>query len=595
MGHDPLADDAYLKRRRGKNRSGEQWYVRVVVPPDVREIIRKQTIERSLNTSDKKEARRLKHAVLANIFEGFQRARQHRLTSADIEHEAQRYLRERLEFIVKKPDDAFTEMTDTLGNNLGLAGDAALLTMCQALGDQDWPVSVLTEATCVAKNYGVELSGPQRDELCRALLLAEIEALSRAIAIHNGEVPEPVSALNARAVDPITAAVRQRPRLSPKQGKGIRLSEAAEAYIVHRSRERHWTEQTKGQARTTFRLFGEFSRDAPLAAIARSDIDEFLSKLARLDPNYGRHSAGKARPLTELLSEHTAKDGDGIGNRTLNRHVAFLAGMFDWAIKAGKLEGANPAKGHHKSEANNEVEGDGTRRSFTPDELTKLLSGSLFDTSFAERTKPTRHTVETSLAWLIPIGLYSGMRLDEICGLRTDDVAVDHGVTFFDLRSHEGRRLKTAAARRCVPVHSELPKIGFDLYLEQVKRQGHQYLFPALKPGGPDRKRSWYVSKRFTTYRRSVGVDGAGTTFHCLRKNVATALERARVPENEAVQILGHKKMTMSYGLYSGGLDLAGLARVVEAISYPGLDLSRLRQTELTPGTLGSVTESDTR
>ena len=67
---------------------------------------------------------------------------------------------------------------------------------------------------------------------------------------------------------------------------------------------------------------------------------------------------------------------------------------------------------------------------------------------------------------------------------------------------------------------------------------------------------------------------GADTVFHCFRKNAATALERARVLENEAVQILGHKKMTMSYGLYSDGLELPALAQVVEAIKYPGLDLS---------------------
>ena len=597
MGHDPLADDAYLKRRRGKNRSGEQWYVRVVVPPDVREIIRKQTIERSLNTSDKKEARRLKHAVLANIFEGFERARRHRITSADIEYEAQRYLSERLEHITKTPEDAFTVMTDSFGNDYGLGGDAALLTLCRELGNDDWSTVVLKEAEVIARNYGVEMTTAQHEELCRALQKAEIEALSRAISIHNDQVPEPVSVLNARAVDPLTAAVRQRPRLSPKQGKGVRVSEAAEAYIAHRNREKksQWTEQTKGQARTTFRLFSEFTRDAPLEGISRNEVDTFLSTLAKLDPNYGRHSAGKALSLSELLSKHSATGGNGIGNRTLNRHVAFIAGMFDWAIKSGKLEGANPAKGHHQSEATHENDGDGSRRSFTTEELKKLLSGPLFAISFAERNEPARHTVETTLAWLIPIALYSGMRLDEICGLRTDDVAVDQGVTYFDLLSHEGRRLKTSAARRRVPVHPELLRIGFDLYLAHVKRQGHEYLFPALKPGGPDRKRSWYVSKRFTTYRRSVGVGASGTVFHCFRKNAATALERARIPENEAVEILGHKKMTMSYGLYSGGLDLAGLARVVEAITYPGLDLSRLRQPELAPGTLGSVAESDAR
>jgi len=34
--------------------------------------------------------------------------------------------------------------------------------------------------------------------------------------------------------------------------------------------------------------------------------------------------------------------------------------------------------------------------------------------------------------------------------------------------------------------------------------------------------------------------------------------------------------MSMSYGLYSGGLDLQNLSRIVEKIRYPGLDLSHL-------------------
>jgi hypothetical protein len=53
-------------------------------------------------------------------------------------------------------------------------------------------------------------------------------------------------------------------------------------------------------------------------------------------------------------------------------------------------------------------------------------------------------------------------------------------------------------------------------------------------------------------------------------------LERARVPESEAVQILGHDKMTMSYSVYSLGLELPALREIVEKIRYPGVDLKHL-------------------
>jgi integrase len=578
VGQIPLADTAYLKRRRGKDRSGYRWYVRIGVPRDLQGVIRKQTIERALNTSDFKEAQRLRHAALAEIYADFDRARRGAISSADIEHEAQRYLRERLGSLRDKPGDAFEVIADDEGISVGLEGQSVLWILQDALANEDWPDSVQQEAALIARRYGVSLSDTQRSELSRALLLAEIEALSRPLAIHRGAIPEPLAVLNAHAVDPLTAKVPPPTRLAPKQGSAIRVDEAAAAYIADRNRERRgaWTGQTLNQFQTTLRFFGEFTRNAPLDAITRKDVASFLTTIGQLDPNYGRRNAAKKLSLQLLLKKHTAPDQEGLSNRTLNRHGGVVAGLFDWAIRTGKLDGTNPARGHHRSEVDGDTDHDGKRRSFAIDELSALLAGPLFAVPLNERVTPSRHSIETALMWLIPLALFSGMRLDEMCGLRVQDMRREEGLLYFDLRSHEHRRLKTSAARRRVPVHSMLSQIGFESYLARVNNETHEYLFPALKGGGPDEKRSWYVSKRFTTYRRAVGVRASETVFHCFRKNAATALERARVPENEAVQILGHKKMTMSYGLYSGGLDLMGLQRVVEAISYPGLVLQHL-------------------
>lgn len=68
LGAIPLTDNAYLKRRCGRRRSGYRWYVRVPVPLDLQELFRKRTIEHSLNTSDLDEARKRKHSILADIF-----------------------------------------------------------------------------------------------------------------------------------------------------------------------------------------------------------------------------------------------------------------------------------------------------------------------------------------------------------------------------------------------------------------------------------------------------------------------------------------------------------------------------------------------
>ena len=201
VGATSLPDNAYLKRRCGHRRSGDRYYVRVSVPSDLQEVLRKRTIEQALNTGDLAEARRRKHAVVAGIFADFQRARLGSITSADMEQEAQRYLRERLTRIEAEPGDAFESVDNDDGNEVGLVGQSALWTLQDALSEQDWPPIVRKEAEEVARRYGATLTTAQQTELCAVLTKAEIEALDRALAIRRGRVPTPVGVLNTLAVE----------------------------------------------------------------------------------------------------------------------------------------------------------------------------------------------------------------------------------------------------------------------------------------------------------------------------------------------------------------------------------------------------------
>jgi hypothetical protein len=64
----------YLKRRCGKDRSGERWYLQLPVPKDLRERFG-WTIERALNTSDPRVARIRRDAMLPDLRALFDRAR----------------------------------------------------------------------------------------------------------------------------------------------------------------------------------------------------------------------------------------------------------------------------------------------------------------------------------------------------------------------------------------------------------------------------------------------------------------------------------------------------------------------------------------
>ena len=414
------------------------------------------------------------------------------------------------------------------------------------------PIPLRQDAEAMVARMGAEPTEDSIRALCRVLAKSRIAAIESFLAGVEPPLPE----------RPRQVAQRRR------QGSGKAFKEVADRYFADRTRDpaARWSGQTEKQYRATCRLFGDFVGATRIDGITREMAAEFLETIGRLHRDYARSSRAKALTLDELLEKYPAGEGTGLSNVTLNRHAGALHGLFKWARKRGLFDGENPfAEQSRPSGRNHYVP-------FTIDELNKLFSHPLLtDATHAERTNPSRHSAQTALMWVPLIALFSGMREDEICGLRTADVAKEDGVLAFNVVPHEGRRVKTAASARRVPVHSELIACGFAEYLQHVQQD--EYLFPGLKPGGPDGKRSHYLTKRFTEYRRRVGVDRRQVVFQSFRKNVVEALERARVHQSEVAQVVGHDR-GFTFSVYSPlGLDPVGLRDIVEKIAYLGLEL----------------------
>lgn len=162
------------------------------------------------------------------------------------------------------------------------------------------------------------------------------------------------------------------------------------------------------------------------------------------------------------------------------------------------------------------------------------------------------------------VALHTGMRSDEICSLRWSNVLEEDGIWFFDIVD-----AKSPAGVRQVPLHSEL-----EWLLKRRPDDHEKQIWPDAKPGGPDGKHNWYLSKRFTEIRRKRGITDPDVVFHSFRKNVTRMMERNRVPENEWQEIFGHEK-GFTYKVYNpDGLTLQHKKDIVELIEYPELALS---------------------
>ncbi|MVS97720.1 tyrosine-type recombinase/integrase [Devosia sp. L53-10-65] len=358
--------------------------------------------------------------------------------------------------------------------------------------------------------------------------------------IEPGDLPRDVEA----AADAVQAAIRGSRQVPLKYQKSF--SDLAEQFLLDRQRDPRdrLTAQTVGQMEATFRLFRDHIKDAALASVDRRSASDFVDKLGKLNRHWGRSPETKHRSLDQLLASAGASPEDRLSTVTLARHVSALNSLWEWAVGRGEVAGDTP------------FEAPNTRRA----KRARVSANAPWtDDAIATYFRRVRDRSSSGLPdpayWLPMVALLSGMRLEEICSLERSDIKSAEGVRYFDIPQG-----KAEGSIRVVPVHDALLPL-----LDIAPERG--FLFPNLTPGGPDRKRSWNVGKRFGRLFRQI--DGA-STFHAFRKNVAQTFERERVREHESSQILGHKKAGLTYGVYSpNGLTIRQKADLIALLRVP--------------------------
>ncbi len=256
--------------------------------------------------------------------------------------------------------------------------------------------------------------------------------------------------------------------------------------------------------------------------------------------------------------------------KTARKYVSALSSYWRWLSAKGKLpEGnSNPwrdqvmpkapkpqrgSKAHHKE------------RPFTDDELMTLLD-------------PKACAGDLTLSDFMLISPLSGMRIEEIASLRVEDV---------DLKSATMAvtEAKTEAGVRIVPIH---PKIKCIFKRRIANKAPSAWLFDELPEYPPESlsERSMVVSKRFVTYRRSLGVDErvegkrrSLVNFHSFRRSfirrAIDALHAGAIGYDQwtIADVVGHERgemgLEMTMGVYPGPASPKALKACVEAVKLP--------------------------
>jgi integrase len=363
----------------------------------------------------------------------------------------------------------------------------------------------------------------------RALGAPEADLLTRARTLYADTLPKTrTSVIQRNAFG--TSGDNSAPRS---------LAEAIKAFVADRSP--RWEPKTLLMHRASLELFAKLVGPKPLQAITRQDCRAARDTLCRLPANLSK--LYRDAPLHEL-----AKRGlPPMSPKTANRNLSAVSALFNWCEREGLIS-ESPARGLLLTIKRRP---DLERDAFQPDQLRTIFESLAGETG-------ARH-------WLPRIGLYSGIRLEEIAQLRPGDIRQVAGVWCFDVNGDGGKKLKTAGSARLVPIHPRLIEMGLLTHWEAKRDQSS--LWPDLTRGA-DGFLSSPFSKWFGRFKRAAGIHSPRLTFHSFRHTFVDALKQAGEDELVIKELVGHINTSITTGRYGKRLQPARLYTAVSRLSW---------------------------
>ena len=235
----------------------------------------------------------------------------------------------------------------------------------------------------------------------------------------------------------------------------------------------------------------------------------------------------------------TLGETEGLSLATRSRMISAARGYWDYLERFKGLKLGPPFNKvlPPKAKRKTKVQMAAQRKAFRNEDYQKLVAAS---------EHPT-------LTDLIVLAAYTGCRIEELCILKTENVAHDR----FEIVN-----AKSEAGWRTIPIHREIKQTVARL----LNTTEDGYLLSGLtfnKYGN----RSNALGKRFGRLKDMLGY-GENYVFHSFRKGFATQLENANIPLNVSARLMGHEISGETFGRYSDGLAFRGLKEAIEHIDW---------------------------
>lgn len=359
------------------------------------------------------------------------------------------------------------------------------------------------------------------------------------------------------------------------------LSNAISRFVVEKVKKdkiglKHYEDVQKRLA-----VFLVFVGDKAVRDVTRDDLKSYRDHLDQLpDRAILRLKTDDVRKAVELNSKRP-KPIEVIGPITVDlKYLGPVGRFFDWLVDEEQIE-RSPAQGI-KSGQIDDVGAKFKRHPLKSDQINRL---------FAVTARKSR---VTAFYWVPPLMLFTGARINELAQLRTSDLCDHNGRVHLNVlclkpeadepedeapvataqAPGDDRSAKTAAARRLIPIHNELIRMGFLKFVE-FRRRGVKapcQLFSELEA---NRHGHWSaaISKALNRQIRKLGITNPVFSAYSLRHNFYDGCVNNKIAEFTRKKFMGHQLPDMD-GVYGNPAPLEEESDEIDLLAYPGVDLS---------------------
>ncbi len=343
-----------------------------------------------------------------------------------------------------------------------------------------------------------------------------------------------------------------------KEEKKLYLSQFINLYVETKINDNQWKKHTLPDRKGRLEFLIDILGDKEIKEISREDMRYFRDTLRKLPPNRKKSVKFRGKSIKDILK---MSPEEVLNIKTVNTVVEAAASMFVWGIREGYLD-VNPAKSLQIKDNRQDIS---LREAFSDDDI-KLI----FYSGFYTKDK----FIHEAYYWIPLIGLYSGMRLEEICQLHCSDIKQDGKIWYFDVNTNssddgiDSKLVKTKSSIRLVPIHKELIKLGLIDYVKKINEKGYCRVFYELNKTDKSPKYGKQVTKTFSRFIQKIGVEGK-KSFHSLRHSFSDFYKKRNLHNDIFRQVFGHEIVELAGRQYGSNFSVEQCYKdIISKLSY---------------------------